>query len=73
MLFLLCLLSLGGYASLRIWYYADLFPNTFYLKDDVWIRQGIAYLYDTVLAYDVLPLAGLMLIIYVWLRKEIPG
>jgi hypothetical protein len=70
MLFLLCLLSLGGCVLLRIWYYADFFPNTFYLKDDVWIPQGIAYLYDTVLAYDVVPLAGLMLIIYAWLRKR---
>jgi hypothetical protein len=70
MLFLLCLLGLGGCALLRIWYYADFFPNTFYLKDDVWIRQGIAYLYDTALAYDVLPLAGLMLIMYAWLRKR---
>lgn len=49
------LLSVGGYGIFRIWYYADLFPNTFYLKNGTWINQGIKYVYDTILPYQAVP------------------
>ena len=31
-----------GWLAFRIWYYADLLPNTFYLKDITWVGQGLA-------------------------------
>lgn len=49
--------TIGAYGFWRVWYYADFFPNTFYLKDIVWVEQGLAYLYDTAIAYRVLPVS----------------
>lgn len=59
-----------GYELFRIWYYADFLPNTFYLKDEFWITQGFSYLYDTCLAYQTLPVLGIVLILYFSLRKQ---
>jgi len=50
-----CLLSLGPYLVFRVWYYADLLPNTYYLKNETWFLQGLRYLYDTVLPYQTVP------------------
>jgi len=50
-----CIITLGGYLIFRIWYYADLFPTTFYLKDEIWPLQGLKYLYDTLLPYLTVP------------------
>ena len=36
---------------LRIYYYADLLPNVFYLKDIVDFKQGILYIHNTLAAY----------------------
>jgi len=45
-------LSVGvALAVFRIYYYAELLPNTFYLKDLMWISQGLVYVKDTLLAY----------------------
>jgi hypothetical protein len=52
--------TVGGYAIFRVWYYADLLPNTFYLKDLTWIEQGLKYLADTILPYHALPFAAAM-------------
>jgi hypothetical protein len=41
----------GAWLLFRIWYYADLLPNTFYLKDDWMPRQGWRYLLDSVNSY----------------------
>ena len=41
----------GGWMLFRIYYYADLFPNTFYLKNVVDIGQGWVYLHDTLSSY----------------------
>ena len=41
----------GGWMVFRVTYYADLFPNTFYLKDELDVAQGWAYLMDTVRTY----------------------
>ncbi len=43
--------TLGGYVMFRIWYYADIFPLTFYLKHDQMWQQGVLYLKDTFLTY----------------------
>jgi hypothetical protein len=48
-------LGTGGYLAFRIWYYADLFPNTFHLKDELWLAQGARYVYDTLIAYPTVP------------------
>jgi hypothetical protein len=65
-------LSVGSYGLFRIWYYADLFPNTFYLKDTTWYIQGLKYVYDTVLPYQTIPYLLSMLILYVVVRKNQP-
>jgi len=41
----------GAWVLFRVWYYADLFPNTFYLKDAVRMDWGLAYLHDTLVPY----------------------
>jgi hypothetical protein len=49
----------GGWLLLRVWYYADLLPNTFYLKDDTQVRLGLAYLWDLARPYH---LVGFLLV-----------
>jgi len=48
---LLAMLVVGSWMMFRIYYYADLFPNTFYLKDTIYIKQGLLYLQDTLKTY----------------------
>jgi len=43
--------ALGALALFRVVYYAELLPNTFYLKDHTNVRQGLVYLHDTLRAY----------------------
>jgi hypothetical protein len=43
----------GGWLLFRIGYYAELLPNTFYLKDGVHFAQGWRYLVDTAATYHV--------------------
>jgi len=64
------LLAVGvqvSWMSFRIYYYADLFPNTFHLKDGVWVDQGMSYLADSFLPYHIpailLVLFGAMLVL----------
>lgn len=46
-------LSVGPWLAFRVWYYAELLPNTFYLKY-VWLaRQGLVYLADAVTPYGL--------------------
>jgi hypothetical protein len=59
---LVCLVaaaSLGPWMLFRIAYYADIFPNTFYLKDEVNWARGLRYLHDTAVTYGVYVLAPL--------------
>jgi hypothetical protein len=65
-------ISVGSYMLFRVYYYADLLPNTFYLKDDTWIVQGIAYVYDTILPYFTLPYVVVMGLIY-WILSRHSG
>ncbi len=62
----------GAYLLFRIWYYADLFPNTFYLKNDTQLSWGLAYLHDTLVAYGVYALAPALLVLALalWRRGE---
>ena len=55
----------GAWLAFRIRTYADLLPNTFYLKDDSQPWQGLLYLWDLAAPYHLLPLtvaAGVALV-----------
>lgn len=65
------LVSVGGYLVFRVWYYADVFPNTFHLKDELWLGQGARYLWDTVGPYWTLPFLAGLAVLYVVLRQKL--
>jgi len=46
----------GSWLAFRIYYYADLFPNSFHLKDVVRLDQGWLYLAETAGTYHLLGL-----------------
>lgn len=48
----------GAWLAFRIHSYADLLPNTFYLKDDTQPALGLLYLWDLVRPYHLLPLSA---------------
>ncbi len=54
-------LPLGAWLGFRVLYFADLFPNTFYLKDLADWGQGLAYLRDTARPYHLGALAAALL------------
>lgn len=66
----LCALFGAAWMSFRIVYYADLFPVTFYLKNQVDVRQGLRYLHDTLAVYHGYELftGGLLLLLLLRLR-----
>ncbi len=72
-LFLLFGATLGTWLVFRIYYYADLFPSVFYLKNEIDIRQGLCYVYDTVLAYFTLPILFLFFTLYLFIRRNGQG
>lgn len=49
--FALCAATVGAWLGFRVVYYADLLPNTFYLKDEVNWARGLRYLHDTFVVY----------------------
>lgn len=59
-----------GWLAFRIWYYADLLPNTFYLKDGLWFGQGIRHLLDTALPYHLMPVAGIFALLGWMFRRD---
>ena len=61
----------GGYLAFRVWYYADLFPNTFHLKDEAWVSQGFVYLWDLFSSYWALPFLALLAALYVVVRRRL--
>lgn len=64
----------GAWVAFRIYYYADLFPNTFYLKDTTDFAQGLVYLQDTAGPYRLYPVLGaLVLLTLVCLFKSPAG
>jgi len=56
----LCGTTLGAWMVFRVYYYADLFPNTYYLKDLVDLTQGWRYVHDTLAPYHFYELAAVM-------------
>ena len=60
----------GSWMGFRIWYYADLFPNTFYLKNVVDPGQGWVYLHDTLGTYFFYPIFGLMAVVLIFLSRR---
>lgn len=69
-LLLLTAMFVGSWLTFRIYYYADLLPNTFYLKDTVSIRQGLHYLHDTASPYFCYPLAAIVAMLLLWAIKR---
>lgn len=75
--FPLLLVGLGGVWSagwelFRIAYYADLFPNTFYLKNVPFPRQGLVFLHGTLRTYHVYELTVVGLALLLLLRRRLP-
>jgi hypothetical protein len=62
--------TLSAWMLLRIWYYADLLPNTHYLKDEVWIAQGLRYLWDTIHTYHLYAWAAAAVAALWFLRRR---
>ncbi len=54
------LLFNGSWLAFRIYYYADLFPNTYYLKAAFAPWQGLLYLHDALQPYHFLLLVAAM-------------
>jgi hypothetical protein len=57
----------GGWILFRIYYYADLLPNTFYLKNLVDYRQGLVFLHDSLATYHTYELAAVAIAVWIWL------
>lgn len=64
------ILSVGFYEIFRVWYYADLLPNTFYLKDTTWFTQGLRFVYDALMPYFTVSYMAGMGLIYWILKKD---
>jgi len=54
----------------RIYYYADLLPNTFYLKDTSYIKQGLIYINDTMSPYRLYSVALVFSMLTIILKKK---
>jgi len=63
-------ISCSSWALFRIIYYADILPNTFYLKDTWMPAQGLKFLHDTLGAYQVYPLLIITVAFVIWLQRE---
>jgi hypothetical protein len=55
------LVALSGWLLFRLYYYADLLPNTFYLKDDWMVSRGLGYVHHTLATYWLYLPAALLL------------
>ncbi len=60
----------GGWLFFRVGYYADLLPNTFYLKDTANWSQGWLYLDETLSSYGVYPLLIALAVLMLALRSR---
>jgi hypothetical protein len=63
-------LPLAAWLGFRVLYYADLFPNTFYLKDLADWGQGLLYLRDTAGTYHLGGLAVGLLVLALAVRAR---
>jgi hypothetical protein len=62
----------GAWLAFRIYYYADLLPNTFHLKDGVRFGQGARYLLDTAATYHAVGFAAVVVGAALWVRSRAP-
>ncbi|GIW42690.1 MAG: hypothetical protein KatS3mg076_3267 [Candidatus Binatia bacterium] len=69
-LVLVCLSTLGGWVLFRIYYYADFFPNTFYLKNTWEVRRGFVYLHETLSTYHLYELGALAVLGAWWTSRR---
>jgi hypothetical protein len=69
-LVLMMITFVGSWVLFRIYYYADLFPNTFYLKDMVSIKQGLIYVHDTLGTYHFYFIMILFVVLIVFLKRR---
>ncbi|MFH1403747.1 MAG: hypothetical protein ABIH11_05715 [Candidatus Altiarchaeota archaeon] len=69
-LLLMILVFNGMWLTFRIWYYADLFPNIFYLKNEDNPTQGMTYLFDTLSTYHFLTVFAAFAILTVLLARR---
>ena len=64
---------LGSWVLFRIYYYADLLPNTFYLKDMNLYQQGLIYVQQSLMTYGVYPVAAVALgVVWALRRRGLP-
>lgn len=59
----------GAWILFRIYYYADLLPNTFYLKDEANWKQGILYLRNVANAHHWPIIIAILLVSGLWCRR----
>jgi len=62
--------ALGVWGLFRVDYYADLLPNTFYLKDEWMVLRGLGYLHHTLATYWLYLPAALLLALAIHLRRR---
>jgi len=67
---LLMILFVGSWVLFRIYYYADLFPNTFYYKNTISIKQGLVYVHDTFRTYHFYETVVIFLIVSYLIKKR---
>jgi hypothetical protein len=63
-------LTTGSWVAFRIYYYADLLPNTFYLKHVALLSQGLTFVHQSLVSYGVYPLAMLALTLFFVLSRR---
>lgn len=70
-LLFVALLANGGWLLFRVWYYASLFPNVYYLKSGTDFAQGWIYFLNAVQPYHYLPITALMLLLALITRQHL--
>ena len=70
-LFVLAVALNGSWLLFRVVYYAELLPNTFYLKDDVQWAQGWTYLLDLVATTGLVPLVVALAVVLAVGRRRL--
>jgi hypothetical protein len=68
--FISAFLMTVAWVLFRVWYYASLFPNTYYLKDSVSIQRGLSYAFDTFGTYGFSFLVLMSVCALIWIRAN---
>lgn len=69
LLFGLAFLANGVWLAFRVYYYADLLPNTFYLKDDSQWGLGLEYVRDLLHGVPLVPIAIALVVLRLAARR----